>query len=197
MSRRSRWFLLLGLVTALAAGAAVAWYVQDERKWALPTVLSRAERVEVFRVYPESSGPVEEPQIGGLKIVSTGGPQGKDFARRLSEVLIRARGESGPMHACFWPGVAFRLECGGDRVEAFICFFCNNFALRTIREDGRIRGTGIITFSEQTWDDLLALSREALPEDTDLKELTRETRQRHLDRMFGRIPAEGAPGGKP
>jgi hypothetical protein len=141
-------------------------------------ILSTATRVEVYRIDgrndPPDPTPIApgDPTVGGYAITGRGKDQGKEFARKLADVLLDDSTYSDSFAACFWPGVAFRVYQADDCVDLVICFKCHNFYLgppseRRVMETASFIGTPAST-------KLIQLAKEAFPEDAEIGALKEE-----------------------
>ena len=93
-----------------------------------------------------------------------------NFAPRLREALRLTPDKPNPFHQCFEPGMGFRVWRGKTHTEMFVCFHCEGVEIVTTDE----RKKEIANFRTDVGaarKSLLALSREAFPEDKVLQEL--------------------------
>jgi hypothetical protein len=140
------------------------------------SALVGATRVEVYRIDgredPKTSKPLApgDPNIDGYAILHRGEDRGEDFAARLAEVFSDEATYSDDHLACFWPGVAFCVHKGDERVDVVICLRCQNFYLGPPRGDERMLVTGSFagTPGRQR---LIRLAKDALPDDPDIQAL--------------------------
>jgi hypothetical protein len=156
-------------------------------------ILAGAERVEVFRVDPRGRENPPALSIGEFAITATEREQGRAFAERLAGVLLKPQAHFGPGYKCFFPGVAFRLWRGGERVDVLVCFVCQNYDLITHPVGGENRRSYTHAFSSGVWDELLALAKEAFPDDADIQGLTRETRARYEEKLVKELDSAPEP----
>jgi hypothetical protein len=138
-------------------------------------VLAGATKVEVYRIDGRNDPPDPKPiapsdaTVGGYAILARGKDQGKEFARKLADILLDDKTYSDTFAACFWPGVAFRVFKEQDCVDVVICFQCQNFYLgpptdRQVMETASFGGTPATA-------KLVQLAKEAFPEDAEIQTL--------------------------
>jgi len=132
-------------------------------------ILHDANRVEVFRV-GEEEDPHAENTIGGYPILATGKTQGPDFAARLSKILQSSSVTQNRKKCGLQPGVAYRLWSGDRAVEVLVCFKCDVLWPHVVGEQS--------ANPHHEWQDfdpvrpeLLALTKEAFPEDAKIQSL--------------------------
>ncbi|MES2794301.1 MAG: hypothetical protein V4719_32100 [Planctomycetota bacterium] len=108
--------------------------------------------------------------IGYYPILATGREQGADFARRLSKVLLSSGVTQNQKKCGLEPGVAYRLWNGNRAVEVLICFKCDVLW-------PHVMGSNVAS-PHREWQDfdsvraeLLALAKEAFPQDAEIQEL--------------------------
>lgn len=97
-------------------------------------ILRGATRVQAFSIHepplpPGLSAPATAPaeKFGGYYIIDgIGREQGKEFAARLSAVLLAARTYDQSYTLCFSPGVAYRFWKDRESVDVLICFTCSH-----------------------------------------------------------------------
>ncbi|MBI1914333.1 MAG: hypothetical protein HYS12_06290 [Planctomycetes bacterium] len=167
-------FLMLASLLALTGCGSGSGSEKGRLDRRTQDILANADRVEVFRIDGLEKEPEEEPtatngpKIDGFPIISTRKDQGKEFARRLGEVLSDDQiSKEGPK--CFWPGVAFRVRRGEDCIDVLLCFKCDNFycgpATKDIPRETGSFGNGRLRSR------LLQLAKEAFPDDKDIQAL--------------------------
>jgi hypothetical protein len=89
-------------------------------------VFAEATKVEVFRLDgKDSSG--EGKRLGGYLVTARGQDQGREFARKLLDILNDDKTYTDEFAKCFWPGVAFRVWKDQEVIEVLLCFLCDNF----------------------------------------------------------------------
>jgi len=155
-------------ITPLLAILAIVGYVGLE-VWggvdrSTSSILRRGERVEVFRIDSKYDKNTTDG-ICGYKILAVGKEQGTEFAVRLSEVLRRWGVARSSKKCGISPGVVFRIWSGDKAVEVIICFKCDDLKTHLVGtpDDGALTGHLLDFESERA--DLLALVKEALPDD--------------------------------
>jgi hypothetical protein len=145
-------------------------------------ILSDADRVEVFRIDGYSrDGDLRQklgPRMRGFLVTGHGDDQGKGFARDLAAVLFKDQTHFDNGWAkCFWPGVAYRVWKGKQRVDVLICFFCDNLLVTAKADDpGKEEwetGSFVDTSSRAL---LVKLAKRAFPNDPEIVEL-KETKR--------------------
>ena len=99
-------------------------------------ILKGATRVEAFRVDPSREAKANDAWIGGYVISATGKEQGKEFAAKLSAVLLSPTTYSflNRKRCMFDPGVAYRFWKDQEVVEVTVCFHCDD--LMVLVKDG-------------------------------------------------------------
>jgi hypothetical protein len=137
-------------------------------------VVRTATRVEVFRV---ASEPRELPlgdHVQHYPVLFTGKEQDRAFAARLSAILLgdgvtQMRKECG-----LEPSVAFRLWKGEDSVEVLVSFSCNLLWPHMV---GAIAQDQVAEYQDfdSARAELVALVKEALPDDSEIQSLTVES----------------------
>ncbi len=144
-------------------------------------ILAHADRVETFRLESESDGEVRtaaesaviaalpEKLVQNHRVMRIGQPQGHELSTDLSRALAEADSEQS-FTQCFDPGVAFRVWQGKAHTDISICFFCSAMDITT--EDAKHKVLDHyhpgLRYSRPA---LLALSRQAFPDDKQLKAL--------------------------
>ena len=93
-----------------------------------------------------------------------------NFAPRLRETLRLTPDKSNAFYQCFEPGVGFRVWRGKTHTEVFVCFHCEGVEIVTTNERKK-EISNFRTDMGAARKSLLALSREAFPEDKVLQEL--------------------------
>ena len=145
-----------------------------DQLWTEPglATLKAATRVETFRVDPGYGLGTNKTQIGGYGISSTGKEQGKEFASKLSAILLKPETYffEKAKRCMFQPGVAYRLWKDQDAVEVVVCFSCDE--IEVFVKDG----AGKIThYSGEDFDNaragMVALARQAFPNDKEVQSL--------------------------
>jgi hypothetical protein len=131
--------------------------------------LKGATKVEAFRIEPRAAKDGEK-DIGGFPIKATGAEQKEPFAKKIAAVLTDEKTLFGQQARCFLPGVAFRLSNGDGSLDVLICFGCKNLKLIARDAKGAIVKQASGAFGPDIAP-LLALAREAFPDDKDLKEI--------------------------
>jgi hypothetical protein len=132
-------------------------------------VLQGATRVEAFRIEARAAKP-DEKEIGGHPIKATGAEPKREFAQKLAAVLTDEKTLFGQQARCFLPGVAFRLWKDKESVDVLVCFGCKNLRLIARDADGKAVKQASGAFGPDLAP-LLALAREAFPDDKELKEV--------------------------
>ena len=131
--------------------------------------LKNAERVEVFRVGPDPATPGADA-IGGFPILATGPDQGPAFAAWLAEIMTGGGVTPNRKKCGLRPGVAFRVWHGGDALEVLVCFECD--VLWPHPAGAPVEGMyAELRDFDPVRPELLALAREAFPDDALLREL--------------------------
>ena len=135
-------------------------------------ILENADRVEVYRIDGRDMAdgnpkPKDGKTIDGFPVISQGKDQGKEFAKKLGDILSDKQ-MHGNTSKCFWPGVAFRVWRGEDRVDVLICFMCDNFYCGPPAEKPKEVGGFDDTPLRSR---LLQLAKEAFPDDKDIQAL--------------------------
>jgi hypothetical protein len=167
--------LAVGVLAAAAADepAAPSDKVKERLGDKAVGLLQGATRVEVFRVAPEEAKPGEK-SVGGYRVAATGAEQKKEFAGRLTAVLLKDETYFGTQSRCFLPGVAFRLwDEDKQSVDVVICFGCSNLRVIARDADGKEVKTAAGGFGPDKGA-LLKLAKEAFPDDRDIQGLTDE-----------------------
>ena len=143
------------------------------------SILRHAERVEVFRVSPVYAKDQREGTINGYLILDQGKEQGPEFAARLSSVLRGWSVANRSKKCVFNPGLAFRIWSGDRAVEVLVCFLCDDLWPHVVGEAGTMHGE-ILAF-DPVRADLVALAKEAFPDDLEIQGLTvgRPTEEEH------------------
>jgi hypothetical protein len=163
--RRLRWLVPILVVLGVIAYAGL--WVWGGVNRSASSILRHGTRVEVFRVDPKP-GEDRADAVGGYPILAVGREQGPEFAARLSEVL-RRWGVSRSSKKCgLMAGVAFRVWDGDRAVEVLICFKCDDLKVHVVGDDDS--DEGLLAFDSERRD-LLALAKEALPDDPDIRAL--------------------------
>jgi hypothetical protein len=129
--------------------------------------LENARSVEVFRVASMPSGEASDA-IASFPILAKGKTQGPEFAKRLSEILL-SNGVCRNLNKCkMVPGVAFRVSDGTHVADVLVCFECDN--LVCIQKGGNLNSAEYQDFGSVRAP-LLALTRDSLPDDEDIRNL--------------------------
>jgi hypothetical protein len=163
--RKLLWLVPVLAVLAVVAYAAVEIWGGVSRS--ASSILRHGTRVEVFRVAPKYDKDAAGA-IGGYPILAVGREQGPEFAARLGEVLRRWGVARSSKKCGLLPGVAFRVWHGDRAVEVLICFKCDDLRVHVVGEDDA--GEDLLDFESERRD-LLALAKEALPDDPDIQAL--------------------------
>lgn len=147
-------------------------------------ILDSADRVETFRLAgggDEDYTKQEQAAIGGphpqyldhYPIMDVGQVQGKAFAASLKKALSQGTGVEDDLQ-CFEPGVGFRVWKGASHTDMCICFYCSGIQITTpdtspksLRQNPYYQR---IMLGEAR-PALLALSKQAFPQDTNLAAL--------------------------
>ena len=190
--RRFRLPLTLCLVILAAWGT--ARLTQRSRAVVEPTlqvdpltqsVLAGADRVETFRLadfheHPQTKAEFALLDKGGLgslddhTIIRIGKTQDAAFARRLLHALSIANDPAHSfMPSCFDPGVGFRAWTGKAHTDIVICFYCSGVEIQSKDASGKPGAKTHVDLGAAR-PALLALSREAFPDDTRLRDLPTE-----------------------
>jgi hypothetical protein len=135
-------------------------------------VLTSANEVETYRIDHESYLPEkrkrEGERINGFLVTRKGETQGSAFAAKLRTILLQDSAYNGDRAKCFDPGVAYRFKSGERTVEVAICFMCNNLDVRpNLKNQGEFLEIG--GFSKSVRAQLLALTKEAFPDDSEIQ----------------------------
>ena len=135
--------------------------------------LKGATRVEAFRVDPSREAKANDAWIGGYVISATGKEQGKEFAAKLSAVLLSPTTYSflNRKRCMFVPGVAYRFWKDQEVVEVTVCFHCDD--LMVLVKDGSGK---MLHYSGSAFDDaraeMVALARQAFPGDDEVQSMS-------------------------
>jgi hypothetical protein len=141
-------------------------------------VFAGATKVEVFRIDgrndPPGPTPIRpgDPTVGGYAILARGYDQGQEFAAKLADILADDKTYTDKYAKCFWPGVAFRVWKGEDRMDVIICFKCGNFYVGP-PTDQRVMENASFSESPNTGR-LVRLAKEAFPDDEEVQALKEE-----------------------
>ena len=165
-------FLLVGLTLVAAEDTKPTDQVKKHLGEATIAVLQGATKVEAFRIEPEPEK-LDGSLIGGYPIKATGKQQNKEFAARLTTVLLDEKTLFGRQAKCFEPGIAFRLWKDKESVEVMICFDCKNLRLDTRNADGKQVKSTTGAFGPDI-QPLLKLAKEAFPDDKEIQAIKEE-----------------------
>jgi hypothetical protein len=135
------------------------------------SILKGATRVEVFRVAPEEAPKPTKDAIEGYPILAAGKEQGQAFAARLTSILLGKGVMQNAKKCGLEPGVAYRLWKDDRAIEVLVCFKCNVLWPHIVGEQWR----DPVWWEWQDFDtvraDLLALTKEAFPDDQEIQKL--------------------------
>ncbi len=138
------------------------------------SIVTGATRVEVFRVGSEQTNPQDGKALGGYPILATGKEQGADFAARLAKVL-KSDGVTPNRKKCgLQPGVGYRIWNGKLSVEVLICFKCDVLWPHVVGSSDAAPHREWQDF-DPARADLLALTKEAFPDDAEIQALPKES----------------------
>lgn len=159
------------------------WRPRAERfnkdKVSASRIINGATKVEPYRIVEWIFQPLK-PGIGkveGIPYAAKGPTQGTDFAERLSEIVLDTKSYTFTHKACaFNPTVAFRVVNGEESVTVLICFGCNQLLIlekdAPLRKIAGFEGRFKVNAEFDLFrPELLALAREALPNDKSLKDM--------------------------
>ena len=151
-----------------SAHAAPSHYFGDK----VISIVDGATRVEVFRLKDHLLSNYYPLAKHKEAIDYAGKPQGKEFASRLSDVLLKPTTYGIQNWACFSPGVAFRLWRNKQSATVLICFHCNNLLLlddaaKASDKKGYTQG-----ISSEGRAALVQLVKEVLPDDAVIQSLS-------------------------
>src|SRR5262249_50693304 len=127
-------------------------------------------RVDFLSIYEDKPEHEGKPRIGGFVITASGKPLGKEFAQKLSAILLEAATYQEASAKCFEPGVAFRLRADQRSAEVLICFMCNDINVRPNRKGNR-DASQLADFGQPVRVRLLKLTKEAFPDDEQIQNL--------------------------
>ena len=133
-------------------------------------VMSRADRVEAFRIGPEPTAKKGKKNVAGYPILSRGKDQGQKFAARLASVLLEDGTLFGKGVRGFEPGVAFRMWHGEELVEVLICFKCDSLRVISHSGKGKVVKRASGAFGGHAGP-LVKLAKEAFPDDKEIQAL--------------------------
>ncbi len=185
-----KWVSLMGLVGAVCAGglalrsgrshAAHAPEHPLKLDAATEAIFAHADRVEALRLMDFHEN-WKRPQADydnldkfgqayHYTLLRPARPVNLSFGPRLRDALRLTPDESHAFYQCFEPGVGFRAWRGKTHTDVFVCFYCEGVEIVTTDERKKQLGyfhpdMGAARKS------LLALSREAFPDDKLLQEL--------------------------
>jgi hypothetical protein len=180
-NKKVKALLLMGLLGAGCAGG-TALYLREANAMKLDAttafILANADKVEALRLnYYGGPSPdfsdekrLYDPTSGYIlrrpaRVVNT------NFAPRLLAALRSLPVQKDrEMVECFDPGVGFRVWRGGAWTQMFICFRCQGIEISAVSEEGK-KSVSLYTDLGSARKTLLALSREAFPDDEELKDV--------------------------
>jgi hypothetical protein len=121
------------------------------------------------KVAPEDVQNPTSNTIEGYPILATGKEKDQAFAARLASILLGKNVTQNEKKCGLQPGVAYRLWKDDRAVEVLVCFNCNVLWPHVVGEK----------WKEQLWSewqdfdtvraDLLALTKEAFPDDKEIQ----------------------------
>lgn len=145
---------------------------------ATTAILNGADRVETFRL---QGGDEDEDASGTLAVyaspryvedhlvIGNGRQQGRAFAGALRAALVQ--GTSAPdFMQCFMPGVGFRAWKGKAHTDISVCFTCQGIEIVTKDAKQKVLHQSLTELGASR-PALLALSRQAFPQDKQLAAL--------------------------
>lgn len=147
-------------------------------------ILAGADRVETFRLAgggDEDYTKGEQVAISGpnaqyfenYPVLQVGSVQGKAFAGVLNKALSQASNEANGSQ-CYEPGIGFRVWKGAAHRDICVCFHCGGLEVLphgSVRDDAHQNPYHLPTSLGQSRPALLALSRQAFPQDEALAAL--------------------------
>jgi hypothetical protein len=152
--------------------AEVSKKVQDKLGPKVPEILAGATRVEVFRIDPDPRKKPDEKGVGGFLVTATGKEQGKEFASRLTRVLLDERTYfSDRQYKCFDPGLAYRVWKDKESVEVLVCFKCHKLRVTARDAEGKEVHEAEGDFQNAVYGPLAKLAKEAFPDDKEIQQL--------------------------
>lgn len=176
-------FAAIGMMLALSHPAGgVSTRVRQILGKETVSIISRADRVEVFRFEPFSAQMMRKrrkepdpgyPQLYGYAVIAAGKPQGRDFARSLAAAVLNDQTYAGGRKACaFDPGVGFRVWDRKREALVVLCFNCDMILLdKSVRNPQRKPVIG--DFLNRPV--FVQMAKQALPDDPEIQALA-ETR---------------------
>jgi hypothetical protein len=126
-------------------------------------VLQDATDVEVYSIDGHAQRHGTGEGVESYPILHRAPDQGAEFTGRLVATLLRVYDRPGPVAACFFPGVAFRIRDAKGEVDVLVCFECEN--VRVVGAKQMLIGFRPM----RRW--LVKLAQEALPDDPDIQAL--------------------------
>jgi hypothetical protein len=165
--RKLRW--LIPVVVVLAVVAIVGTEIWGGVSRSATSILRNGDRVEVFRVSPKRVEVGAPGTISGYPILAVGKEQGPDFAARLGKVLRSWSVARSSKKCGLLPGVAFRVWAGDQALEVLVCFKCDDLWPHVVGEPGEPHGETLAFDPVRA--DLLALAKEAFPDDSKIQAL--------------------------
>lgn len=139
----------------------------------IASTLNGADRVEVFRVDPKPSADAGKNVIDGYPITATGKEQGREFAKKLSAILLSDSVIVSVKKCGLDPGVGYRFWKGKDGVDVVVCFNCDVLRVRKTGAESTDFNEGMRDF-DPVRAKLLRLTKEAFPEDKEIQGLTEQ-----------------------
>jgi hypothetical protein len=138
-------------------------------------IISNSDEVETFRIDPESIWKPEKKALEGMRIdgflvISNGKTQDSAFAAKLRAILLQDETYKKPSAKCFDPGVAYRFKHGERSADVAICFMCNDMDSQPNRKHNTT-GDQLADFTREARAALLALTKEAFPDDAEIQAL--------------------------
>jgi hypothetical protein len=174
------WLLLTVAVSvggvARAADEPVEVSAKVKERLGDPTVaiLKNASRVEVFRIQSKRPDKAAEKNVAGYTIVSAGTELKKEFAGKLSAVLLADKSYFGEQSRCFLPGIGLRLWTEmRESVDVVFCLTCTNLRLVSRDADGKEIKSATGAFGPEL-QPLLKLIKEAFPDDKEIQGITEQ-----------------------
>jgi hypothetical protein len=163
------------------------WQEQTRRfnqsKVSAATLFAKADRVEVFRLFPRGQEKPQGELLGGVAYFAKAKEQGPALAARVAQIVLEPTSYLLPgqlTRQCYFePGAGLRVWGGKEFADVIICFNCSQLAVlennRNLPENsigGRVIGRFTVAGDfDPVRPRLAALAKEAVPGDPEIQRL--------------------------